>query len=321
MPPHPLSRRDLLRLLLAAAAAPLVACDAGPAASTPPPAASAPPPPPPPTPSAPTPSPPTPDAPAWRTLDFPRAPGRIAYRAELLPAEDAPGTLIALHGRGESGTLDRGASGWRRYYLLDDARRALLNPPLTEAAFRGLVTPERLRLLNDLLAAQPWRDLRLLTPWTPDLIHATPQEARPFARFLLDTLVPQADAQDAPLAIDGVSLGGRVALLVGLYHPERFRSVGAMQPAITLDEIPELVRAAQRAHRDHGLQLRLVTSTRDGLRRATEALSRALTRAEVPHAFLLTEGPHDYIWNQGPGAVEMLLWHERLLRGLTPPGP
>ena len=32
-----------------------------------------------------------------------------------------------------------------------------------------------------------------------------------------------------------------------------------------------------------------------------------------------SEGRPLYVWNEGPGAYEMLLWHERVLRGLPAP--
>jgi len=30
-------------------------------------------------------------------------------------------------------------------------------------------------------------------------------------------------------------------------------------------------------------------------------------------------GPHDYAFNRGPGALEMLAYHDRVLRGADPP--
>ena len=45
------------------------------------------------------------------------------------------------------------------------------------------------------------------------------------------------------------------------------------------------------------------------------ALHRELTRAGEPHEHLVVPGPHDYPFNRGPGAIEMLLWHDRQLRG------
>ena len=47
-----------------------------------------------------------------------------------------------------------------------------------------------------------------------------------------------------------------------------------------------------------------------------EALDAALTQRRIPHEFRLLAGPHDYPFNRGPGGVEMLLFHDRALRGL-----
>jgi hypothetical protein len=38
-----------------------------------------------------------------------------------------------------------------------------------------------------------------------------------------------------------------------------------------------------------------------------------LDRRKQEH--LVVPGPHDYPFNRGPGAIEMLLWHDRVLRG------
>jgi hypothetical protein len=50
------------------------------------------------------------------------------------------------------------------------------------------------------------------------------------------------------------------------------------------------------------------------------AFSRELDGASVEHELLVTPGPHDYVWNRGPGSVEMLLWFDRALRGERPGG-
>ena len=62
-----------------------------------------------------------------------------------------------------------------------------------------------------------------------------------------------------------------------------------------------------------------MSSERDPFLDAVKALGKALQRREVAHLVVITPGPHDYVWNQGPGSYEMLLWHERVLRGLPAP--
>ena len=41
----------------------------------------------------------------------------------------------------------------------------------------------------------------------------------------------------------------------------------------------------------------------------------ALNAEHVAHEFVVVAGPHDYAFNRGPGGIEMLLWHDRVLRG------
>ncbi|GAC1575963.1 MAG: hypothetical protein NVS3B20_07610 [Polyangiales bacterium] len=64
-----------------------------------------------------------------------------------------------------------------------------------------------------------------------------------------------------------------------------------------------------------GRPLRIVTSTEDYFRPGNVSLDQKLTAYGVPHEFLMTVGPHDYPWNQYVGGQEMLMWHDRVLRG------
>ena len=61
------------------------------------------------------------------------------------------------------------------------------------------------------------------------------------------------------------------------------------------------------------MALRLLTSSRDYFRTAIRATSAAWTDAGVAHELVDIPGPHDYPFNRGPGAIEMLLWHDRVL--------
>ena len=49
------------------------------------------------------------------------------------------------------------------------------------------------------------------------------------------------------------------------------------------------------------------------------AASAEMRAREIPHELLVIPGTHGYEFNRGPGGIEMLLWHERVQRGL--PGP
>ena len=98
-----------------------------------------------------------------------------------------------------------------------------------------------------------------------------------------------------------------------------FGAVGALQPAIGVGQV-ESIAAAAKAARDKAPQhVRLVSSEEDPFLPTVRALSAALGRVKVPHQLVVCPGPHDYIWNRGPGSFEMILWHERVLRGLTAP--
>ena len=59
--------------------------------------------------------------------------------------------------------------------------------------------------------------------------------------------------------------------------------------------------------------LRLLTSDDDPFAHATETLSRELRSRTLRHTFSRVPGPHDYAFNRGPGALEMLLFHDRAL--------
>lgn len=298
-PPSPSRRRVLLGL--AALAAP--ACRR----SGPPPAAAGP----------------------WKELAFePASAGEDPQRALLLVPEGAATLpmLVALHGRGEAVRgLEAGARGWRDDYHLDAALRRILSPPLVPDDLGRMVTPERLARLNASLKEHPYRGLCIATPFTPDLRDRSVEGAAGFGRFIVERLLPRARAESGCRAareatgIDGVSLGGRLALLVGLSHPDVFGAVGALQPAVRAGEAEMFSALARRAMERRAVALRLVSSDADPFLPAIQALSDRLWQDGVAHELLIAPGPHDYAWNRGPGAVEMLLWHERVLRGLRPP--
>ncbi len=247
--------------------------------------------------------------------------------ATLLSVPDAP-LLVALHGRGEAGRgLAVGARGWRDDYQLERAHQRLQQPPLRASDLQGFVEPSRLQQLNDSLAHTPYRGLSVVCPYTPIVRDRSVAGAKPFARFVLERLLPrarqhsQATKPPTRTGIDGVSMGGRLALLVGLSHPQAFATVGALQPAIAVREANQLAELAARAQGEHGIALRLLSSLDDPFLEAVRALSAALAKRSVSHQLVVTPGPHDYSYNRGPGAYEMLLWHERALRGNKLPAP
>jgi len=244
----------------------------------------------------------------------------------LVPAWLPPGTrmplLLALHGRGEAlKGPDSGVMGWPRDYALLRAIGRVCEPPLTSTDLEGFVDPKRLRAHNDALATEPFRGLVIVCPYSPDVDLRKPPQIRDYVTYVMRIVLPRAKKDlpviDSPRAIgiDGVSLGGALALRIGLTNPDAFGAVGTLQPAIGEDQVAEYTELARAARqRNPGLALRLLTSNRDYFRTAIRATSSAWTEAGISHELVEIPGPHDYPFNRGPGAIEMLLWHDRGLR-------
>jgi hypothetical protein len=248
---------------------------------------------------------------------------------ERSSAEQRFPVLLAMHGRGEAlKGPQRGARGWVDDYWLPQALARLRNPPLTRRDFLGMVATDRLGQINANLASRPYAGLVVVCPYTPDRLagDAPFDRAEPLATFLVDEVLPRVRRETPALAeprrtgIDGVSLGGRASLLVGLLRPEAFGVVATLQPAFDERETRELAARAGRAVREHPeLRFRLVTSSRDYYLASTRSLARAFRTAGVEPNLLVVEGNHSYEFNRGPGVYEMLLFHDRALRGLDGP--
>jgi iron(III)-salmochelin esterase len=254
-------------------------------------------------------------------------------RAVVLVPARAPGqrfpVLVTMHGRGEAlKGPERGARGWVDDYALGRAIRRLAAPPLTRDDFEGHVTRERLAHLNEALQVTPYRGLIVVCPYTPDMLAGDrPFEKAPrLAEFLVEVLLPKVHAETpaigtpASTGLDGVSLGGRAALTSGLLRPEAFGAVGTLQAAFDVKDAPEIAARARSAReKNPGQRLRLLSSEGDYYLRANRAIDAALAMGGVKHDFLVVAGPHDYDFNRGPGALEMLLFHDRALRGEPTP--
>jgi enterochelin esterase-like enzyme len=248
----------------------------------------------------------------------------VVVLPERGPGDRFP-VLITMHGRGEAlKGPERGARGWVDDYALGRALRRLADPPLVPLDFEGHVTADRLEILNQALAAKAYRGLIVVCPYTPDMLagDAPFERAPPLAAFLAGTLLPRVFKETPALGtrestgIDGVSLGGRAALTSGLLRPDAFGTVAGIQPAFDRKDAAEITartRAARQRYPD--LRLRLLTSEGDFFLRSTRAIDAALTSASVEHDLLVVPGPHDYEFNRGPGAIEMLFFHDRALRG------
>lgn len=267
-----------------------------------------------------------------RTWSFPQTSvGRMSVVVvvpERTEGERFP-VLIALHGRGETMKgPERGARGWVSDYALGRAAERLAHPPLAVADFEGFVEAPRLALLNSALGAVPYRGLIVVCPYLPDVLSSDDPfaQAPPLAHFLVDELIPKVNAETPALGtpvatgIDGVSLGGRAAITVGLLRPEAFGAVASLQAALDPRNASDIVGRAERAlAKNPKLRLRLLTSSGDYYLSTLTTIHRALGAANVPHDYVVVSGPHDYAFNRGPGALEMLTYHDRVLRGAPPP--
>ncbi len=237
--------------------------------------------------------------------------------------------LVALHGRGEAAKGPaQGARGWVDDYGLLRAMDDVSSPPLRLRAFEGMADARRLSAMNESLSRDPFGGLIVVCPYTPDLLAGDRQlsAAEPLERFVVEDLLPRVRRETPAIGtaestgIDGVSLGGRASILIGLARPESFGVVAALQPAFALGETAELTRRARDARaKNPSLVLRLLTSKKDFFLEETQALAAEWQRAGVPARLDVVVGDHSYAFNRGPGVREMLVLHDRALRGASPP--
>ncbi len=259
----------------------------------------------------------------WELGAQPWGPGRAAV---VVPTWGGPDdrfpVVVALHGRGEAVKSPvEGALGWPRDYALVRAIDRLRAPPLRDADYEGLAEPARMADANAALARRPFGGLVIVCPWLPDVRQASMADVTPFARFLLDVLLPRVRRETPALAapeatgIDGVSLGGVIALRIGLTYPEAFAAVGGIQPAFGDGQSTEWTALAQEARAKRPAQrLRLLTSHDDYFHDVVVGVDRAWSAAGIAHEFADVVGPHDYVFNRGPGSLELLFWNDRALR-------
>jgi enterochelin esterase-like enzyme len=251
----------------------------------------------------------------------------VVVLPERRPEQRFP-VLITFHGMGEARKgPEKGARGWIDDYGLLRAIERLHHPPITPEDLEGFVDEERLAKLNATLAKEPYRGLVIVNSYTPDVLRGDEPFSKvdPLADFVIDVLLARARRETPALAtpratgIDGVSLGGRASLSIGFRSPEAFGAVGGLQPAFDTENAGEVARRALAARKKNAaLSFRLLTSTEDYFLASTRAMSAAMTAAGVPNELVVAPGPHDYPFNRGPAVYEMLVYHDRVLRGLPP---
>jgi hypothetical protein len=265
----------------------------------------------------------------WKDLSFAQSKGGPTTNRALVLVPKEPTKaprLVALHGYGESQHgIEFGAKGWRDQYEMDRVHSRLLSPPLVLKDSKDLETQERLDAINASLQKNPYQGLVIACPYTPSLKDNSQTGSEEFADYVIHQLLPRVQEETSCLSdrastgINGVSMGGRLSLLVGFAHPEVFGVIGSLQTAMRKSEAPMFTSLAKKAYEKSPFLLRLVSSEEDPFLEAMTEFHENLKKEKIPHDFYVTPGPHDYIWNKGPGAIEMMTWHERVERGLNAP--
>jgi len=267
-------------------------------------------------------------------LDLPgdRALGRrmtLVIPSGLSPSAPAP-LLVLLHGLGETGDERMGAHAWLERYGLATAYERLTHPPVARTSKRLDFTDEHLRAVNEELTRAPFRGFVIACPYTPNVNKAANPKTTldGYARWIAEVVVPRA-RREAPVAsdvartaLDGCSLGGYVALEVFTRKPDTFGAVGVVQAAIGAHRAPGYAETIASIVASHGARgVHVESSTADPFRAANEALAAELGKRKVPHDAIVLPGPHDQPWLREVGTLEMLRWHDRRFRGLSPSNP
>ncbi len=230
--------------------------------------------------------------------------------------------VIAFGGLGECVRPARdGALAWLQYYKADEAVLALSNNKLEISDFRGLVTRELLNSFNNRLKRNTYKGVILVCPASPPLSPQIHLESPEYETFVIQELIPalKSHYRVAPdkLGIDGVSMGGSRSMYYGFKYPKIFSSIGSVQGAFGpfFDVYRDLI--AKNKNLLKGRVIQLVTSDRDTMIKSVERMHALLLAEDIPHTYLKLTGPHDYIFNQGPGALSLLVFHDNALRTAT----
>lgn len=270
------------------------------------------------------------DAVHFRVLRVPGPDGRQVQAQLIFPRhrdrrEHPPGhrypLVVALHGLGESRRgPERGFRGWSVDYRLQDAFAALRRGQLSTEDYQGMVSPEHLGQVNRELRTKAFEGVAVLAPYVPVELAPGSAHLRDYCHWVAGPLLETVRTEFPGVAqgregtgVDGVSHGGRIALELGIRHPETFGAVGAMQPAIRDLESRTAERWAEvpAANRP---KLRLLSSDRDPYLPSVQRLSSLLRGDGVAHRLTTLPGTHSYTFNRGPGGLEMLRFAAEVLR-------
>lgn len=222
--------------------------------------------------------------------------------------------VIVFGGAGECARSPRqGSLAWMHYYKADEAVKALARGRLETADFRGFVSEGQLKAFNHRLQKQPYRGVILACPYSPPLSPSHRMEFPDYEAYVMDELIPALTeryrVEPGHIGIDGVSMGGARSMYYGFKYPEVFASIGSVQGAFgPFMEIYEgLIKAKEKALKTRAIQI--VTSDHDVMAPSVERMHHLLTGLKIPHRFSRLTGPHDYVFNQGPGCLALLVFH------------
>ena len=267
--------------------------------------------------------------PGFDVIEIPLTLGRGLGRAVLVAAPRGPakdGSLplvVLLHGLGETGNERAGLFAWLGPYGLSRAWERLERPPLARLN-EDYVSPAEFGELNASLAADPFRGAIVVCPFMPNpyaggdagprldrYASALEQQILPAVRARLPAASPEA----AHTGVGGVSLGGAVALEVFLRKPTSFATLATVQGAYGKGLAATFARRIAEAESLEGRSVYVSTSLGDPYRAANERLARELTQRGIATRLSVRKGPHSQGWLTEIGSLELLLWHDRALRG------
>ncbi len=257
----------------------------------------------------------------------PRLATRVAiFVPNHLAKEEKVPLLVLLHGLGETWDQGVGAYAWVERYGLGNAYARLRRAPITRTSRQTSLLPDaHLAELNASLAAQPFRGVAIACPYTPNVVKLPDPAAAldAYAAWIAEVVVPRA-RKEAPVfvdaahtSLDGVSLGGYLAIEVFCRRPDVFGALGCVQSAMSPLKVPvyaERIAAIHAAAIKAGRPAPTVhveTASSDPMRDINRTFADELTRRGVGTDFLVLPGQHDQTFLRESGSLEMLLWHDR----------
>ena len=256
---------------------------------------------------------------------------RLATRVAIfvpnhLAKDEKVPLLVLLHGLGETWDQGVGAFAWVERYGLGNAYARLRRAPVARTSRQVSLLPDaRLADLNASLVARPFRGVAIACPYTPNVAKMPDPAAAldSYAAWIANVVVPRAQ-REAPVftdaahtSLDGVSLGGYLAIEVFCRYPEVFGALGCVQSAMTalkvsvyVERIAAIQAAAIKAGRPRP-ELHIETTLADPMYARNLAFATELTRRGIANEFVALPGQHDQAFLCESGSMEMLLWHDR----------